>query len=107
MRRLEFLGRSQKDLQGFPRPARKAAGDQLFLLQAGQQPDDWKPMPAIGPGVTEIRVRISAGAYRVIYVANLEEAIYVLHCFQKKSEKTSRQDVEIARNRFRELRARR
>jgi phage-related protein len=64
-------------------------------------------MSSVGLGVAEIRVRVSAGAYRVIFVAKLEEAIYVLHAFQKKSQETSRHDIEVARARYRELRARR
>jgi phage-related protein len=82
--------------------ARREAGQQLRLVQAGQQPDDWKPMPAVGLGVSEIRVR-SGGAYRLIYVAKFAEAVYVLHVFQKKSQKTPRNEIELARRRFREL----
>jgi len=65
--------------------------------------DDWKPMPAVGKGVREIRVWEGAGTYRVIYLAKFEEAIYVLHCLQKKSEKTATADIDLARNRYREL----
>lgn len=61
-------------------------------------------MPTVGTGVREIRVRTGEGAYRAIYIANFEEAIFVLHCFQKKSQQTSRQDIEIARRHYRQLR---
>lgn len=60
-------------------------------------------MPAVGAGVREIRVRDAEGAFRVLYVAQFEQAVYVLHCFQKKSAKTSRSDIEIGQQRFREL----
>lgn len=79
------------------------AGFQLDRLQHGEEPNDWKPMSSIGAGVCEIRVRAADGAFRVIYVAKLAEAIYVLHCFQKKSARTSREDIEAATRRYRQL----
>lgn len=60
-------------------------------------------MPSVGLGVNEIRVREDGGAFRVIYVAKFSEAVYVLHAFQKKAPKTAKQDIELARRRFREL----
>ena len=72
-------------------------------VQAGKEPADWKPMPSVGLGVNEIRVREDGGAFRVIYIAKFSEAVYVLHAFQKKTHKTSKQDIELARRRFREL----
>lgn len=66
-------------------------------------PDDFKSMSSIGPGVQEIRVRDAGGAFRVIYVARFEEAIYVLHAFQKKTQKTASLDIELARQRYRAL----
>ena len=65
-------------------------------VQRGLQSTDWKPMPTIGLGVREIRIRHD-GQYRVIYVAKFVEAIYVLHVFQKKSQKTSKRDIDIAK----------
>ncbi|HCK83877.1 MAG TPA: hypothetical protein DHW63_04960 [Hyphomonadaceae bacterium] len=79
------------------------ASFQLDRIQHGLDPDDWKPMNTIGAGVRELRVRDRSGAFRVIYVAKLEGAIYVLHCFQKKSQRTSRGDVELATRRHKEL----
>jgi phage-related protein len=70
--------------------------------QQGLDPDDWKPMQTVGPGVREIRIHI-AGAHRVFYVATRAEAIYVLHVFEKKTQKTSAQDLRIGRDRFRAL----
>lgn len=103
MKPVSFLGDSLDELRVFPQAARRMAGLQLDRVQRGLDPDDWKPMPTVGPGVREIRVRDEAGAFRVLYVARFAEAVYVLHCFQKKSGKTSRQDLELGRQRFKEL----
>jgi phage-related protein len=91
------------DLRTFPRSARREAGHQLDLLQQGLDPDDWKPMSGIGRSVREIRIRDEVGAFRVIYVASFVEAIFVLHWFQKKSQKTRREDLDLAKRRYREL----
>jgi phage-related protein len=74
------------------------------MVQVGRNPDDWKPMSTVGPGVCEIRVRDESGAFRVIYVAKFKDAVYVLHAFQKKARKTSRADLELARARYRTAR---
>ncbi len=100
---LQFLGRAYDDLMDFPVAARKEAGRQLRRVQYGSLPADCKPMTTIGAGVAEIRVYDVSGAYRVIYVAKFEEAIYVLHCFKKKSQRTSRADIEIATSRYKTL----
>ena len=76
------------------------AGFQLDRVQRGLEPFDWKPMSPIGPGVVELRIRGQGRAFRVVYVATLPGAIYVLHAFEKKTRKTSRLDVELARVRF-------
>ena len=72
-------------------------------VQRGLTPYDWKPMATVGSGVREIRVRDESGAYRVLYVAKLEDAVYVLHCFQKKTQATSKRDIDLAAKRYREL----
>ena len=100
---IEFRGSSLDDLRTFPLTARREAGYQLDRVQNGHQPDDWKPMTSVGRGVKEIRVRDAAGAFRVIYVAKFTEAVYVLHCFQKKTAKTSKADVALAAKRYRDL----
>ena len=100
MRPVRFLGDSLKCLRDFPDDARNDAGYQLDKVQRGNQPDDFKPMPAIGKGVEEIRISEPSGAYRVIYVARRVEAVYVLHAFHKKTQATSKKDVEIAKRRF-------
>ncbi len=98
-----FLGDSLQCLRDFPEDARHDAGYQLDKVQRGEQPDAFKPMPSVGKGVEEIRVTDDSGAYRVIYVARRAEAVYVLHAFQKKTQATSRRDIEIARKRFAQL----
>jgi len=100
---VRFLGDSLKCLREFPKNVRHDAGYQLDKVQRGGQPDDFKPMPTIGNSVEEIRVSDSIGTYRVIYVARREEAVYVLHAFQKKSQATPRNDLQIAKRRFRQL----
>jgi phage-related protein len=100
---VEFRGSSLEDLRAFPLKARREAGHQLDQVQNGREPDDWKPMEMVGQGVKEIRLRDEAGAFRVLYVAKFATAVYVLHCFQKKTEKTSKADVGLAGRRYREL----
>jgi phage-related protein len=79
------------------------AGFQLDQVQHGNEPNDWKPMTSVGAGVWEIRIRDAAGAFRVLYLAKLADAVYVLHCFQKKTEKTAKTDLELAKRRYRGL----
>ena len=100
---IEFRGSALTDLRAFPRSARRDAGYQLDQVQQGGDPDDWKPMTSIGPGVREIRIRDDTGAFRVLYVAKFASAIYVLHCFQKKTQKTSQTDIDLAARHYRDL----
>lgn len=97
---IEFLGNSLDRLREFSDDAKRDAGYQLDCVQHGLQPDDFKPMPTIGRGVEEIRLRDDSGAYRVIYTARLTDAVYVLHAFQKKTQATSKRDIELAKQRF-------
>lgn len=103
MKPLRFLGNSLKCLRDFPEDARQDAGYQLDKVQRGKQADDFKPMPSVGKGVEEIRVWDDSGTYRVIYMARLADAVYVLHAFQKKTQATAKRDVELAKQRFDEL----
>lgn len=103
MKLVEFLGDSHKVISGFPSEARQAIGYQLRRLQEGKLPDDFKPMPTIGQGVEEIRVWVSSGTYRTVYTARFGERVYVLHAFQKKTQGTSKRDLEKAAMRFSEL----
>ena len=100
---VEFRGSSLDDLRAFPLPARREAGHQFDRVQHGREPDDWKPMSTVGQGVREIRIREAQGAFRVLYVARFTQAVYVLHCFQKKTQKTAKADVDRAAGRYRDL----
>jgi phage-related protein len=102
MKPLKFVASSLDDLRNFPDEARRAAGFELHAIQSGLEPSDWKPMQIVGSGVKEIRIHI-LGEWRVIYIAKLHEAVYVLHAFQKKTRKTSRQDIDLARQRYKQI----
>jgi len=99
MKPIEFRGDSLECLREFPREVRRETGFQLDRVQRGLEPFDWKPMPTVGSGVREIRIRDDSGAYRVLYVAKLEDATYVLHCFQKKTQATAKRDLDLAEKR--------
>lgn len=103
LKTVSFRGTALEDLRTFPLHARRDAGHQIDQVQRGLEPDDWKPMTSIGPGVREIRLREESGAFRVIYVAKFANTIFVLHCFQKKSAKTAKTDVDLAARRYRDL----
>ncbi|MBN3855286.1 type II toxin-antitoxin system RelE/ParE family toxin [Paraburkholderia sp. Ac-20340] len=103
-KRVRFCGSALADLQAFPVNARKEAGKQLRLVQAGEDPDDWKPVTPVGAGTREIRIREGRNAFRVLYVATFREAIYVLHCFRKKTEQIPFADMSLAARRYREIR---
>ena len=100
---VQFIGSSLDDLRDFPLTAKREAGHQIDQVQKGLEPDDWEPMNTVPQAVKEIRVRDATGAFRVIYVAKFADAIYVLHCFQKKTEKTSRADLDLASKHYRDL----
>ncbi len=102
-RELKFVGRARQELRDFPTTARQEAGRQLRRVQLGLEPYDWKPMKSVGAGVNEIRIRDDTGAFRVLYIAKLADAVYVLHCFEKKSQKTGRLDLEVATARLKAL----
>ena len=98
---IRWVGSSYADLLAFPKTPRKEAGFQLGKVQAGIEPSDWKPFDEVGAGTREIRISDAKGIFRVMYVAKFEEAVYVLHCFQKKTQATSKQDKDIATARYR------
>ena len=106
LKTLVWLGSSRYDLRHFPSNARQRGGYELYLVQSGLEPSDSKSMPSIGAGVREIRVHTEL-EHRVLYVAKFEEAIYVLHAFEKKTRKTASNDLELAKSRLSELLQRR
>src|ERR1700676_355058 len=106
MKVVSFLCDSLYTIRSFPGGARRETGFQIDRVQRGLDPDDWKPMKTVGSGVREIRIRDAAGAFRVIYIATVADAVYVLHAFQKKSQATSRRDLNVAVTRLRDLKGR-
>lgn len=98
---IRWVGSSYDDILNFPDEPRRKAGFQLGKVQAGLEPENWKPFNDVGAGTKEIRVTDSSGIFRLMYVAKFEEAVYVLHCFQKKTEATAKHDKDIAEARYR------
>jgi phage-related protein len=98
---IRWVGSSYTDLLAFPKQPRREAGFQLGRVQAGLDPTDWKPFDEVGAGTREVRISDAKGIFRVMYVAKFEEAVYVLHCFQKKTQATSKHDKDIAATRYR------
>jgi len=103
---IEWLGSSRRDVRAFPADARRDVGFQLRRVQQGLDPNDWKPMPGIGPGVREIRIHTRL-EHRVFYVATFPKAVCVLHAFEKRTRKTPLGELRAARDRFRALVGRR
>jgi phage-related protein len=99
---LIWLGDSRETIRAFPGDVRKIAGFQLWRVQRGLEPNDWKPMPSVGLGAQEIRIHTGA-EHRVLYVAKFAEAVYVLHAFEKRTRRTPKGDLDVARQRLRLL----
>ena len=102
MKGIKFLGTSLRAVRAFPSQAKREAGHQLDRVQRGLEPTDWKPMKSVGPGVVEICIH-QLGEYRVVYVATIKDRVYVLHAFQKKTRKTCKQDLDIAKRALKEV----
>jgi phage-related protein len=103
MKPIAFVGSALDELRDFPVGARREAGYQLDRVQRGLDPDDWKPMTGIGSGVREVRIHDEMGTFRVVYIASLAEAVYVLHAFQKKTPRTAKRDLDLATARLRQI----
>jgi phage-related protein len=101
---IEFAGDSLARLREFPVTARRTGGYQLDRVQRDLEPDDWRPMQMIGRGVREIRIRDRSGAFRVVYLATLADRVVVLHSFQKKTQRTTKHELDLAAKRLRDLR---
>jgi phage-related protein len=97
---INWVGSALKDLCDFPDDARQVAGQQLRRVQEGENPDHYKPMSDVGGGVHEIIVNTADAWFRVMYVAKFEEAVYVLHSFQKKTNRTAQSDLDTAKRRY-------
>lgn len=98
---LVWIGSSRDDLRQFPAETRRKAGFELRAIQRGDEPTDFKPMPIVGPGTYELRLQTD-NAYRVFYIAKFQEAAYVLHAFQKKTQKTTKHDIALGQKRYEE-----
>lgn len=102
MKPLFWLGSSHEDIRRFPEEVRQEAGFELYQIQLGHEPSDWKPVLTVGAGVKEVRIH-GRNEYRVMYVAKFAEAVYVLHAFVKKTQQTPKADIDLARTRFKQL----
>ena len=102
MKSLQFIGSSQQDLAKFPDAAKRQAGFELWQVQLGLMPSDFKPMPTVGTGAYEVRIKIGT-QWRVIYVASRGDAVYVLHAFQKTTQKTAKHDIDLAGGRYKQI----
>lgn len=102
LKRIDWVKGSRRSLKAFPDEARYRASYELQRVQEGQAPTDWKPMSSVGLGAVEIRIH-SPYEHRVVYVAKYPEAIYVLHCFEKKTQSTTKRDIEYARSAYAEV----
>ena len=103
MKEVRWHGSSRSDVEAFPNDARREAGYQLFQVQIGENPSDWKPMPSVGAGVREIRIRQASGAYRIIYLTTIGDAVHVLHAFQKKTRAPALREIDLAKARLRQI----
>lgn len=99
-------GDSREVLQSFPAGVRQNFGFQLWRLQQGGRPSDYRPLPSIGTGVFELRDQDERSWYRVIYLSRIDDVIYVLHCFEKKSRQMPRRHFEKARQRLQAVKVR-
>jgi phage-related protein len=99
---INWIGSSLEDISSFPQEAKRKAGFELRKIQQGEDPTDFKSMLIVGKGVREIRIR-TEDVYRIFYVAKFEESLYVLHAFQKKTQKTTTEDIELGRSRYHQM----
>ncbi len=98
-RPLFWLGSSLDDVRRFPPVARQRAGFELSEVQQDRMPSDWKPMTTVGSGVYEIRIHTEV-EHRILYVAKFREGVYVLHAFEKKTQRTRQNDLDLAKQRL-------
>ncbi|HEV2521004.1 MAG TPA: type II toxin-antitoxin system RelE/ParE family toxin [Candidatus Acidoferrales bacterium] len=103
---IAWEGDSREILQAFPEGVRQNFGFNLWQLQQGQRPSDYRPLPSIGTGVFELRDQDERSWYRIVYLSRINDVIYVLHCFEKKSREMPRRDFEKAKQRLKAVRAR-
>ena len=103
---LSWEGDSKKVLRGFPVTARSNLSYDLFQLEQHRMPQDFRPMPSIGPKVYELKDGDEKTWYRLIYLSEISNVIYVLHCFEKQGARTPRKDLKTAKKRLSDVNAR-
>lgn len=103
IRELVFVGNALKDIKAFSPDAKTDAGYELDRIQRGHNPSDFKTIPRVGKGAMELRIWDEEGTYRVLYVAKIKDAVYVLHCFKKTTQQISDHDIEIAKMRYKAI----
>lgn len=105
LKKVDFVGSSRENLREFPEEVRQDIGYALFEAQKGQKPAAAKPLKGFGgDGVLEIIERFDGDTYRAVYTVQFREAVYVLHCFQKKAKhgvKTPQQEIDLIKRRLR------
>ena len=103
LKELCWVGSAKRDLRNMPQAVQKEIGFSLHRAQEGKMPLNAKPLKGIGSGVIEIVSDYNKNTYRAVYVIKLEDVIYVLHTFQKKSKtgiKTPKQDIDLIKQRL-------
>lgn len=104
LKEVDWLGH-EPAMRALPTEMKKEGGKSLYRVQIGEEPDDWKPMPSIGPGANEIRLQDANGWYRIFYVAKFLDAIYILGVITKKTNQTSQLDIDNAKAKYKEAAA--
>ena len=107
MKKLSWVSSSKKDLMEFPEEVIQEIGYALYLSQKGEYYNKVKPFKGYGSGVYEIAKEYNKNAYRSVYIVNLADTVYVLHCFQKKSKsgiKTPKEEIQVIEQRLKLLR---
>jgi len=102
MRKVVFEADTLVRIRELPEAARQRAGYEIDRVQRGMEPDNWKPFPAIGQGVREIRIQVGR-QFRIIYVAKFAGYVHVLHIFEKKSQKTRPSEIVLAKSRLQQV----
>lgn len=106
LRTISWVKAARKDFEAFPTRAVDRALDALTIVADGGTPDVAKPLAGLGAGVWELAIKERGDAYRVVYALQLEEDIWVVHAFQKKSTKgisTPRHEIDLVRERIKRL----
>lgn len=96
------MGTTHEDMGAQRKVIQQRLGYQLERVQRGLKPHDYKPMPTVGTGAYEIRVKDEAGVARLMYVAKFGGKVHVLHVFTKKTQKTPKTDIDLAAKRYKE-----